>query len=388
MSDIQTTTWSPTAGSNNATPPNGFPEGMNPAQLNDSTREMMAALKRWYQKINPVITSGGAANVQTLTYAVAPASLIAGDRYCFVVGFANTGAATLNVNALGDAPIQSNGGSALTGGELIAGNTVEVYYDGTNFRIITPVLGVLRGFIGGLTLSNDGVAPNTVLDISAGQAADSANSTLIAIGAFTKSTAGAWAAGSASNGMGNGLTIANSTWYHVILANNGGTPDIYFDTSESGANRPAGISDTKVRRIGSFITDSSAHIVAFYQNGNDFLWGVQVHDVAVTNPGTSAALKTLSTPLGVRTRAIFAFDFTTVSAGAYVLVTSPDTTDNAPNANQFTLANREGSSEISGQLETWTNTSSQVRVRFSASDGNSIYAISTAGYMDPRGQNA
>lgn len=137
MADIQTTSWSPTDASNNATPPNGWPEGMNAAQVNDSARANMGALKRWYQRFNPVITSGGAANVQTLTYAVAPASLIAGDRYCFIAGFTNSAAATLNVNALGATTIHTAGGNALVGGEITAGFAVEVFYDGTYFIILS-----------------------------------------------------------------------------------------------------------------------------------------------------------------------------------------------------------------------------------------------------------
>lgn len=135
MSDLNSTNWSQTAASNNATPPNGWPEGMNPAQVNDTAREMMAALKKWYVHFGPTVTSGGSANVQTLTYSVAPAALVAGDRYSFIPGFTNTGAATLNVNALGATPLQTGSGSALTGGEVAVGIVTEVWYDGTNFRL-------------------------------------------------------------------------------------------------------------------------------------------------------------------------------------------------------------------------------------------------------------
>lgn len=49
MSDIDQ--WSDTAGGNNAPAPDGFPEGMPPSAVNDSTREVMAAIKRWYDAI-------------------------------------------------------------------------------------------------------------------------------------------------------------------------------------------------------------------------------------------------------------------------------------------------------------------------------------------------
>lgn len=46
MANIET--WSTTAALNNSASPNGWPENMSSAGLNDSAREMMAALRRWY----------------------------------------------------------------------------------------------------------------------------------------------------------------------------------------------------------------------------------------------------------------------------------------------------------------------------------------------------
>lgn len=42
-------TYSTTASSNNASPPNGFPEGMAPASLNDGMRQVMADIRSWYE---------------------------------------------------------------------------------------------------------------------------------------------------------------------------------------------------------------------------------------------------------------------------------------------------------------------------------------------------
>ena len=44
MSDVST--WKSAAAGNNASPPDGAPEGMNPATLNNTLREYMAAVKR------------------------------------------------------------------------------------------------------------------------------------------------------------------------------------------------------------------------------------------------------------------------------------------------------------------------------------------------------
>ena len=101
MSDIESANYSETAGGNNAASPNGAPEGMAPSGVNDTIREIMAAIKRDWNRSHPTVTSGGAANAQTLTYATAPAGYFQGQRFCFIAGFTNTGAATLNVNGIG-----------------------------------------------------------------------------------------------------------------------------------------------------------------------------------------------------------------------------------------------------------------------------------------------
>ncbi|HVI10242.1 MAG TPA: hypothetical protein VND65_18270 [Candidatus Binatia bacterium] len=83
-------------------------------------------------------TSGGSANVQTLTPAVAPTAYQAGQHFRFIAGFTNTGPATLNVSTLGAVAIDKitpSGPAALVGGEIVTGNEVEVMYDGTRFLL-------------------------------------------------------------------------------------------------------------------------------------------------------------------------------------------------------------------------------------------------------------
>lgn len=130
--------WSENAASNNASPPAGWPSvTMLPNEVQPTGREMMAAVKRWHSRISPTVTSGGSANVHTLTYTVAPAAYVAGDCYTFIAGFSNTGAATLNVNALGAKSIKM-GSRDIVSGDIVAGRIVTVYYDGTNFQLLTP----------------------------------------------------------------------------------------------------------------------------------------------------------------------------------------------------------------------------------------------------------
>jgi hypothetical protein len=107
------------------------------------------------------------------------------------------------VNGLGSA-INYNAGTG-------ANNLLEL--DGSG-RVPASVL--FPNFIGGLALANDVSSSGTVLDIAAGACADATNAVTIALGAFTKSTGGVWAAGAGANGMGQGLTIAAGKWYHVF----------------------------------------------------------------------------------------------------------------------------------------------------------------------------
>ena len=54
-----------------------------------------------------------------------------GQRFNFTANTANTGAATLNVDALGAKPIIKGDATALVTGDILAGQVVEVVYDGT-----------------------------------------------------------------------------------------------------------------------------------------------------------------------------------------------------------------------------------------------------------------
>lgn len=73
--------WDVIAGNNNDPAPNGFPEGMFPSQVNDSNREVMAAIKRFYLQVtdplNPVPIGVAYANLsnfaKTLMHSVNPA---------------------------------------------------------------------------------------------------------------------------------------------------------------------------------------------------------------------------------------------------------------------------------------------------------------------------
>ena len=245
---------------------------------------------------------------------------------------------------------------------------------------------VPRSYLAGCVLSNDGSTPNTTIDVAACQAADSGNAALISLGAFTKKTSGAWAAGTGGNGMGQGLTVANATWYDVCLAANGNAPDIFFDTAVSGQtpcaqHRPSAITDTRVRRLGSIKTDGSANILTFAQDGDVFYWQAANQDANALVTSSSAALLTVSVPTGVKVRPLLRM----LAVTTPVLMSSPDGPDLATNATFATTpgynVGTTGSPAPIGHL--FSNTSGQVRLRSSGAGTLTVY---TDGWIDERGR--
>lgn len=172
MSDIHTSDWSTTAASNNATPPNGWPENMDFSKVNDSARENMAALKRWYNDISGVNTAAGTATAYTLAADRTIASYAAGQVFCFIVGTTNTGAVTLNVDSVGAKAIKKHHDVALAPGDLEADMLAVVAYKATEdvFQLLSPTAAEHYRNVNNLTAA-PGVGDDTADGYQAGSLA-------------------------------------------------------------------------------------------------------------------------------------------------------------------------------------------------------------------------
>ena len=262
---------------------------------------------------------------------------------------------------------------------------------GTNTAITTTgTLCIDAAYIpfamGGLTLSNDGTSPNTVIDIAAGAATDDTNVSMMKLAAFTKTT-GAWTLGSGNGCLDTG-SIAASTWYHVfeIQRTDTGVVDALCSTNVSSPTFPT--SYTLKRRLGSFKTNGSSNIIAFTQRGNIFWWKAGVLDVNVSTLSTSQVLETLgSVPTGVIVQPICRY--TVGGTGNAVILLSPDVTDVAPTAttpfsaapgfDQLDNSLSAGDQNTACPLLT-TNTSAQIGARATAA--STTLAIVTTGWVD------
>lgn len=131
---------STTDASNNGSAANaGFPENMAPSDLNNAARALEGMLARWFKDGNGTLTTAGSSNAYTLTPNRTVSAYTDGDCYLIEANHTNTGAATLNVSALGAKSIVTTAGSALPAGEITSGGRYLVSYDGTNFQLIGSV---------------------------------------------------------------------------------------------------------------------------------------------------------------------------------------------------------------------------------------------------------
>ena len=87
---------------------------------------------------------GGAATfitvtgTDTLTGTVVPAlsAYATGNQFSFLVANTNTGAVTINVDGIGSKAITRTGTTPLVAGDMVAGQAVEIIYDGTRFQLV------------------------------------------------------------------------------------------------------------------------------------------------------------------------------------------------------------------------------------------------------------
>ncbi len=129
--------FSTTAASNNGAPPHGWPEGMNPSDVNNTARELYAVLARYQSDREAPITTGGTSTAYTLTPSGTYSAY--STRMAFLVKFhVATGASpTINVSALGAKALKWPNGTALAANDLAINTVVLVAYDGTDFLVLT-----------------------------------------------------------------------------------------------------------------------------------------------------------------------------------------------------------------------------------------------------------
>lgn len=135
-----------------------FPENMPPSDVNNSARALEGILARFYKDLNGSVASTGSANTYVLAANQTLSAYYDGLILTFDANFANTGAAKLNVDSLGEVTIKKLNDQDLASGDIEVGMKVTVIYDGTNFQMMNPVANALDS-AGGLANIVEDLAP-------------------------------------------------------------------------------------------------------------------------------------------------------------------------------------------------------------------------------------
>lgn len=140
--------WSETAANNTSSTEPGYPEGMAPSRVNDASRELMAALKRFWNHINPTVAATGSSGTYNFTWAVQPSTVVNGQLFGMWANHTNSGAATANIHGLVTRAIvkASTNGLVALGASDITANTFHLFAaTGGQLQLLNPNIIVERG---------------------------------------------------------------------------------------------------------------------------------------------------------------------------------------------------------------------------------------------------
>lgn len=142
MSVAPASATSPIAVGDNDTrvPTQGENDGLA-ATTTPATTNLFMTQKDLQKGIETYAADSVGTDAYAITLAPAIASYAAGMAFRIKLGTANTGAATLNINALGAKTIKKGYNSDLATGDLLANHIIEVAYDAVNdtFQLLSPI---------------------------------------------------------------------------------------------------------------------------------------------------------------------------------------------------------------------------------------------------------
>lgn len=181
--DLSNGSYSTTDGSNTAAPPNGWPAGMFPNQVEPTARSNMGAVARFWERSNPKLSTTGSAGAYVITPSNVsyPTAYVQGEVYCAKANFTAVGNDTLNVNSLGAKPIYAitaSGLAASVAGTIISGEQFCAAYDtslnsgGGGLQIVSATYQPQSGFLkSSNNLSDLGSASTARTNLGLGTAA-------------------------------------------------------------------------------------------------------------------------------------------------------------------------------------------------------------------------
>ena len=140
LSDIATALTQSIASDGQTTVTNNLPMGnyAHTGVADATVRTMYASAGQVQDSAFTYLTSPAGTNTMTATASLGMSAYVTGQRFFFVGPATNTGACTLNINAIGIKSITKSGTTALVAGDIVSGAIVQVVYDGTEFQLLNP----------------------------------------------------------------------------------------------------------------------------------------------------------------------------------------------------------------------------------------------------------
>lgn len=223
-------------------------------------------------------TAGGTPNVITITDPGFNGT--DGSVVQFVALATNTASTTINPSGFGNILVQKSttaGPVSLIGDEIVAGNVISAVYSASSntFQLLNAVIQSVSGATSplcgatALKITNSGVTPNTIINMSAGQAVMQTTSGVtinrsnVSLTAINISTGNAT---STANGM-DGEAPGTSNWLYIYMIDNGAAPAGLVSLSATAPTLPSGY--TYKCRLGAVRVDGSGNLLRTIQLGSN-----------------------------------------------------------------------------------------------------------------------
>ena len=363
-----------------------------------SNLDQIAIASSRYSSGGQFFTDSGTANAYLLTPVSpfkSPVSSGAGEGYfngmiiIFRAGNANSGASTVNVNSAGVKNLKKADGTDVGTGDILTNRDVAFRYDGTNFIKVenfNPATNTVQGISylpQKITIANNTTDSNNDIDISGGNFVFSDFSGQAYVPAMTKRLDANWTAGTNQGGLDTGAK-ANSQGYAVYAIYNPSTnvADYLFTaTGVTAITLPSGF--TKLKYIGSILTNSSGNIIAFKQVDNYFYFN-NIFDASPSTPSSGTySTYTLSVPRvnGIIAMVNSVIDYTgsgIVTIGVNYKITGSSSIV----AFESFYKPTNGYDGLSAEAFVPTNSSGQIDVAFLYTAPATNFKIKTKGYID------
>jgi len=360
-----------------------------------SNLDQLAIASARYSSGGQFFTDSGTANAYVLSPVSpfkSPVSSGAGEGYFngmiirFRAGNANSGASTINVNSAGVKNLKKADGTDVATGDILTTRDVSFRYDGTNFikvENVNPATNTIQGISylpQRITIANNSTDANNDIDFSSGNFVFSDFSGQAYVPAMTKRLDANWTAGNNNGGLDTG-TKANITWYYCYTIYNPTTQasDFLFSASATSPTLPSGF--TKLKYIGSVLTNSSGNITAFKQVGNYFYFN-NIFDASPSSPTSGVySTYTLSVP---RVNGIIAMVNSVIDYTGTVVVTIGVNYRITGSSIVFESFYKptSGYDGLSAEAFVPTNNSAQIDVAFTYTAPATNFKIKTKGYID------